>query len=316
MPSIEAWTGWCCPAICCSWPWVTSSTRAWSKWRFRRSYKTWRWLMVDAFKYVWYFISMYCRMNPKRLKVLPGGLKPATRTFGYHFNQSLENVTLPSSIKSIFFGRDFNQSLLNVIWPTELQSLTLGDKFNQSLEQVKFPEGLESLEFGRDFNHSLERVHLPSDLQRLTFGYYFDHNLEEVSLPGKLKSLTFGDRFNRSLEKVHFPVSLERLTLGQKFNQSLELVKLPALKELTLGLNVNSNFVKCSAQLQKLICNGLLVSSLCNWCFIFGYFGCLKLEVFRASVHSHRSTGRPSAIPEIFTRDVRDSEPGTLRTAP
>ena len=42
------------------------------------------------------------------------------------FNQSLERVTLPSSLQSLSFGAEFNQSLERVTLPSSLQSLSFG----------------------------------------------------------------------------------------------------------------------------------------------------------------------------------------------
>ena len=52
-------------------------------------------------------------------------------TFGRDFNQSLERVTLPSSLQSLTFGYDFDQSLERVTLPSSLQSLRFGETFNQ-----------------------------------------------------------------------------------------------------------------------------------------------------------------------------------------
>ena len=47
-------------------------------------------------------------------------------TFGFWFNQSLDNVTLPSMLQSLPFGNNFNQSLDNMTLPLALRSLTFG----------------------------------------------------------------------------------------------------------------------------------------------------------------------------------------------
>ena len=71
------------------------------------------------------------------------------------FNQSLERVTLPSSLQSLSFGNCFNQSLERVTLPSSLQSLSFGHEsskldFNQSLERVTLPSSLQSLSVGRE----------------------------------------------------------------------------------------------------------------------------------------------------------------------
>eukprot|EP00435_Cladocopium_sp_Y103_P010459 s539_g2.t1 len=171
---------------------------------------------------------------------LPSSLQ--TLTFGHKFIQSLERVTMPSSLQILTFGIGFNQSLegvilpSRVILPSSLQTLTFGHKFNQSLERVTLPSSLQTLTFGHEFNQSLERVTLPSSLQTLTFGHKFNQSLERVTLPSSLQTLTFGHKFNQSLERVTLPSSLQTLTFGHKFSQSLERVILPSsLQTLTLG---------------------------------------------------------------------------------
>ena len=62
-------------------------------------------------------------------------------TFGREFNQSMENVTLPSGLQSLTFGYAFNQSMENVVLPSDLQSLTFGVMFNQSMDNVTLPSG-------------------------------------------------------------------------------------------------------------------------------------------------------------------------------
>ena len=46
----------------------------------------------------------------------------------------------------------FNQSMENVTLPSSLQSITFGQKFNQSLESVKLPSGSQSITFGNISN--------------------------------------------------------------------------------------------------------------------------------------------------------------------
>ena len=165
-----------------------------------------------------------------------------TLTFGVCFNQSLERVNLPQGLQTLTFGYHSNRNrrLEQVNLPNSLQTLKFGDRFNQSLEPVTMPNSLRMLTFGRDFNRSLELVTLPNSLQTLTLGAGFNHSLEQVTLPNSLRMLTFGRDFNRSLELVTLPNSLQTLTLGAGFNHSLEQVTLPnSLRTLTLGSDFN-----------------------------------------------------------------------------
>jgi hypothetical protein len=45
-------------------------------------------------------------------------------TFGFEFNQSLEKVTMPSSLQTLTFGFEFNQSLEGVSLPSSLESFS------------------------------------------------------------------------------------------------------------------------------------------------------------------------------------------------
>jgi len=42
--------------------------------------------------------------------------------FGYSFNQSLDNVTLPNNLQSLAFGYSFNQSLDHVHLPSSCRA--------------------------------------------------------------------------------------------------------------------------------------------------------------------------------------------------
>ena len=128
-------------------------------------------------------------------------------------NMCLQN--LPKSLQSLTFGWAFNESLEQVHLPNNLQSLTSGNGFNQSLEQVTLPTSLQSLTIGDGFNQSLEKVALPDNLQCLTFGRCFNQSLELVSLPSSMQSLTMSPNFtyNRSIEGAKLPRSLHSLAL-------------------------------------------------------------------------------------------------------
>ena len=107
---------------------------------------------------------------------LPKGL--LSLTFGKEFNQSLDGLTLPTSLQRL---------------PISLQSLTFGMFFNKSLATMTLPNSLQSLTFGFGFDKSLERVTLPSSLQSLASGEQFQQSLEGLTLPGTLSMLRCND---------------------------------------------------------------------------------------------------------------------------
>ena len=63
--------------------------------------------------------------------------------FSTQFDQSMDNVALPSGVQSLTFGYGFNQSMDNVTLPSGLQSLTFGNGFNQSMDKVILPSGVQ-----------------------------------------------------------------------------------------------------------------------------------------------------------------------------
>ncbi len=164
---------------------------------------------------------------------------------GYHFNQSLKEITLPSSFHTLTFGFYFNQSLKEITLPPCLHTLNFGLYFNQSLDQVSLPQTLHTLTFGFYFNESMDKVTLPPALHTLTFGFRFNQALDQVTLPPTLHTLTLGDKFNQSLDQVTLPPALHTLIFGFCFNQSLDQVTLPpTLHTLTFGSDFNQSLSK------------------------------------------------------------------------
>ena len=102
-------------------------------------------------------------------------LDPRKLVFGSAFNQSLEQLTLPESLRSLVFG-----------------------SFNRDLKGVQLPQGLQELSFADSFNQSLHDVVLPESLVMLDLGYNFDQSLEGVRFQ-KLSTLNLGEAFNQSM---------------------------------------------------------------------------------------------------------------------
>jgi hypothetical protein len=61
-------------------------------------------------------------------------------------------------LKSLSFRRDFNQSIDNVTLPTGLTTLSMGWDFNQSLDNVKLPIGLADREYLKHIHRSNQPV--------------------------------------------------------------------------------------------------------------------------------------------------------------
>eukprot|EP00435_Cladocopium_sp_Y103_P034204 s1900_g8.t2 len=181
-------------------------------------------------------------------------------TFGEAFNQSLETVSLPSSLKRLTLG-GFNQSLDHVTFPDGLLTLTFGRSFSQPMNRVSWPKQLETLTFGEAFNQSLEHVSLPSTLKTLIFGDSFNHSFEHVVLPRSLESLSLGESFNQTLDNVRWPSSIQSLVFGDSFSQSLERASWPNnLQHLTFRGYKRLETAYLPGTLKSLDCNGISVS--------------------------------------------------------
>ena len=84
--------------------------------------------------------------------------------FDQSYNQSLEKVSLPSTLWILTFGDDFNLSLERVSLISTLQILAFGYFFRQSLEKVWFQGSLQILRFASEFRFKMlsERLSLPA----------------------------------------------------------------------------------------------------------------------------------------------------------
>ena len=60
-----------------------------------------------------------------------------------------------NSLHSLTFGFDFNQVLDNVKFPSSLQNITFGMSFNQNVDDVKFPDSLQVVIFNNYYNQTL-----------------------------------------------------------------------------------------------------------------------------------------------------------------
>jgi hypothetical protein len=116
------------------------------------------------------------------------------------------------SLQSLTFGYNFNENIDNLLLPSSLQQLTFGNDFNQSVDNLKLPVSLKQLTFGHDFNQRIDHLKLPASLEQLTFGYCFDQPVD--NLPSLLQQLSFGAKFDQLVVNLHLPPSLRRLTFG------------------------------------------------------------------------------------------------------
>ena len=113
-------------------------------------------------------------------------------TFGYYFNQQIDNDKLPPNITHLTFGWHFNQPIDNL------------------------PQSITYLSFGFNFNQPVNK--LPLNITHLFFGEYFDHPVD--NLPQSITHLTFGDCFNQNIDNL--PQNITHLTLGHNFNKTID----------------------------------------------------------------------------------------------
>ncbi|AYV80058.1 MAG: hypothetical protein Gaeavirus7_15 [Gaeavirus sp.] len=85
-----------------------------------------------------------------------------------YFNESLDNTTFPSTLKSISFGLEFNRPLHNIKFPPNLESIKLGAFYNKSLSNIKFPPSLKHLDIGYSYQQILDN--LPNTITILKLG--------------------------------------------------------------------------------------------------------------------------------------------------
>src|SRR3990170_3444586 len=88
-------------------------------------------------------------------------------TFGYGFNQPLQQGIFPNSLTHLIFGFNFNQPLQQGVLPNFLTHLTFGDGFNQSLQQGVLSNSLTHLTFGNWFDLPIQQNIFPNSLTNL-----------------------------------------------------------------------------------------------------------------------------------------------------
>ena len=89
------------------------------------------------------------------------------------YKQSLDNVTLPTSLEDVTFGHAFEQCVRKVVWPQSLCTLTFGFHFNQCMDHISLREGLHAMTFGYDFQCGMDHVLWPKGCQSLRLSIIF-----------------------------------------------------------------------------------------------------------------------------------------------
>lgn len=118
------------------------------------------------------------------------------------------NIEWPPGLEELNLQK-FNQPIDHVKWPNTLKVLYFGDWWNESIVDVKFPDSLEDLQLGMNFRGSLVGVTWPRSLKKLYLGA-FNSSLDGIVWPDSLVELHMGD-FSQSIDGVQWPKSLTRL---------------------------------------------------------------------------------------------------------
>lgn len=129
---------------------------------------------------------------------LHGMFPPHYHRFGAWFNQRIEGITWPTSLKQLTLGSAFNQPIAGAVWPESLQQLSLGEAFNQAINTTWPANGPRSIVFerGSRFNCDLETAELPVELEELTLACHYNNPIVLVKWPASLRKLAFGTNFN------------------------------------------------------------------------------------------------------------------------
>ena len=103
-----------------------------------------------------------------------------TFEFGMKFNQPVDGLRFPCTLRSLIFGYEFNHRIDQLQLPTSLTELDLGGEFNHPIEGNIFPPHLVTLKLSNRFNHPINSWKLPSTLTQLRFGYSFDQPISSI----------------------------------------------------------------------------------------------------------------------------------------
>lgn len=124
----------------------------------------------------------------------------------------------------VLFLQKFNQPIDIVVWPKTLKHLYFGDWWDQPIVDVKFPGSLERLELGINFRGTLVGVKWPSSLKILYLGS-FNSTLDGVVWPEALEELWMGSHFMQPIEDVKWPSSLKKIGFPSHFSHSVEGIR-------------------------------------------------------------------------------------------
>lgn len=179
-------------------------------------------------------------------------------TFGYHFNQEINENLFPRSLTTLKFGESFNQKLIPGIfkYQCKLISIEFGENFNNKgfplpFNNQVFPNSLQNLKFANNFNSPLiDQLSSLPNLTILKFPNFLELQIGSTNILNSifpsLKTINCNYNYNNQVEGtnggIEWTTSITSLTLLTFNNNSIIYSFLPkSLKHLSLP-NFNQPF--------------------------------------------------------------------------
>lgn len=101
----------------------------------------------------YHYIRILTVVGNQRLHILPRNL--ARLTFGFYFNQPVNDIVWPQSITHLTFGYRFDQPVDAERLPQSVTHLTFGWHFNQSIDVDRLPPNIQVLSLARSYPHPI-----------------------------------------------------------------------------------------------------------------------------------------------------------------
>jgi len=145
----------------------------------------------------------------------------------------IEANVIPDTIKYLSFGYFFNQILDEHVLPNSLTHLTFGNSYNQPFKKHVLPNSLTHLTFGHTYNQPFKKHVLPNSLTHLTFGHEYNQPFNSV-LPNSLRYLDLGGSFSQPIFITDIPTSLEHIGISKFYSYKEDLIMLAELFSFTI----------------------------------------------------------------------------------
>jgi len=157
-------------------------------------------------------------------------------TFGFKFNQYIDNLEGLVNLTHLTFGHGFNKPINSLKNLVNLTNLNFGHRFNKPIDSLENLVNLTNLNFGHRFDQPIDSLKNLVNLTNLNFGNGFNKPIDSLENLVNLTDLKFGHRFNQYIDSLENLVNLTNLNFGTFFNRSIHVLeKLVRLSHLTFG---------------------------------------------------------------------------------